>query len=669
MSNKVFGIDLGTGNSCVAVIEGGKAQVIANSEGNRTTPSVVMIKNGERKVGSAAKRQAVMNPKNTISFIKRFMGVPYDNKDVQSTIKQVSYEVVNEKGKPRVKIDNRTFSPEEISSYILNAMKKVADDFYGEDVKDVVITVPAWYQNAEREAVKLAGELAGLNVLRIINEPTAAILSSNINTKEDKLVMVADIGCGTTDYSLCDITNTDGDQVIEVLASYGDVFLGGADYDNAIVNYLCEEFAKEHAGFDLKKDPMAYSRLVEAAEKAKCELSTMSQTEINLPYITVIDNVPQMFVTTLSKAKFEQISDDITKRIIVCGKECLKKAGKTAAEVDDLLLVGGSTRIPAIQEALTNEFGIKLDKSANPDEAVALGAAIQANIIVGGEGAQNVLLLDVTPVTLGIETMGGVMTKLVEANTTIPVSRSQIFSTAVDNQPSVDIVVLQGERPMAADNKVIGRFGLDGIAPAPRGVPQIEVTFEIDANGVVNVKAKDKGTGKEQEITIKDSNNLSKEEIERIKAEAEKYAEEDKKKAEEIQKINEAESFNFSVSKMLNDEKLNGIITESDKTQLQELLKKNEDAIKSRDLEEIEKTKQAVQAVWNPIVAKMYQSQQNSSGNGTNLQSGSNPFGNMGDNPFGNMNFSDAMNNMYDKAQQNNKKDSGPEEVPYEEVK
>ena len=669
MSNKVFGIDLGTGNSCVAVIEGGKAQVIANSEGNRTTPSVVMIKDGERKVGSTAKRQAVMNPKNTISFIKRFMGVPYDNKDVQSTIKQVSYEVINENGKPRVKIDNRTFSPEEISSYILNAMKKVADDFYGEDVKDVVITVPAWYQNAEREAVKLAGELAGLNVLRIINEPTAAILSSNINTKEDKLVMVADIGCGTTDYSLCDITNTDGDQVIEVLASYGDVFLGGADYDNAIVNYLCEEFAKEHAGFDLKKDPMAYSRLVEAAEKAKCELSTTTQTDINLPYITVIDNVPQMFVTTLSRAKFEQISDDITKRIIVCGKECLKKAGKTADEVDDLLLVGGSTRIPAIQEALTNEFGIKLDKSANPDEAVALGAAIQANIIVGGEGAQNVLLLDVTPVTLGIETMGGVMTKLVEANTTIPVSRSQIFSTAVDNQPSVDIVVLQGERPMAADNKVIGRFGLDGIAPAPRGVPQIEVTFEIDANGVVNVKAKDKGTGKEQEITIKDSNNLSKEEIERIKAEAEKYAEEDKKKAEEIQKINEAESFNFSVSKMLDDEKLNEIITESDKTQLQELLKKNEDAIKSRDLEEIEKTKQAVQAVWNPIVAKMYQSQQNSSGSGTNSQAGSNPFANMSDNPFGNMNFSDAMNNMYDKAQQNNKKDSGPEEVPYEEVK
>lgn len=458
--------------------------------------------------------------------------------------------------------------------------------------------------------------------------------------------------------------------MIEVLASHGDVFLGGADYDNAIVDYLAGEFAQEHGGFDLKKDPMAYSRLVEAAEKAKCELSNMSQTEINLPYITVIDNVPQMFVTTLTRAKFEQISDDITKRIIDCGRECLKKAGKNASEVQDLLLVGGSTRIPAIQEALDKAFKIKLDKSANPDEAVALGAAIQANIIVGGTGAQNVLLLDVTPVTLGIETMGGVMTKLVEANTTIPVSKTQIFSTAVDNQPSVDIVVLQGERAMAADNKTIGRFGLDGIAPAPRGVPQIEVKFDIDANGVVNVSAKDKGTGKEQHITIKDSNNLSQEEIDKIKADAEKYAEEDKKKTEEIQKINEAESFNFSVKKMMNDDdQMKEFITESDRTALNDALSKNEDAIKSRDLAAIEETKQALEKLWHPIVTKMYQAQA-----GDSSAQGANPFNaNPGANPFAGTNFEDVMNNMYDQKASTKKSSSkqGDDtvEVPYEEVK
>lgn len=660
-SNKVIGIDLGTGFSAVAVIEGGKAQVIANSEGNRTTPSVVMIKDGERKIGSAAKRQLVMNPKNTISFIKRFMGVPFDDKDAQETMKHVTYEVINDNDKPRVKIEDRTFSPEEISSYILTAMKKVADDYYGEDVTDAVITCPAWYANAQREAVKVAGELAGLNVLRVINEPTAAILSSNIDTKEDKLVLVADVGCGTCDFSLCDITNTDGEQMIEVLASHGDVFLGGQDYDNAIVDYLAEEFAKEHDGFDLKKDQMAYSRLVEAAEKAKCELSTTNQTEINLPYITVIDNVPQMFVTSLTRAKFEQLTDHLNQRVLECAKECLNKAGKNAEEINDLLLIGGSTRIPAMQQVLSDSLHIKLDKSANPDEAVALGAAIQANIITGGEGSQNVLLLDVTPITLGIETMGGVMTKLVEANTTIPVSRTQVFSTAVDNQPSVDIVVLQGERPMAVDNKIIGRFGLDGIAPAPRGVPQIEVTFEIDANGIVNVKAKDKGTGKEQQITIKDSNNLSQEEIDRIKAEAEKYAEEDKKKSEEIEKINQAESFNFSVKKLLDDEKMKKYATEDDKTKLTELLEKHENAIKERKLDEIESVQKEIEKIWTPIVTKMYTA-------GQSENQTQNPFQNMTDNPFNknDFNFAEGMNNMYDSSK---KKDGGPTEVPYEEVK
>lgn len=662
-SKKVIGIDLGTGFSAVSVIEGGKPQVIANSEGNRTTPSVVMIKNGERKIGSSAKRQLVMNPKNTVSFIKRFMGVPYNDKDAQETLKHITYDVINENEKPRVKIENRTFSPEEISSYILTAMKKIADDYYGESVTDAVITCPAWYANAQRESVKIAGELAGLNVLRVINEPTAAILSSNIDTKEDKLVLVADIGAGTSDFSLCDISNTDGDQVIEVLASFGDVFLGGQDYDNAIVDYLAEEFMKDHDNCDLRKDPMAYSRLVEAAEKAKCELSSMSQTEINLPYITVIDNVPQMFITTLTKAKFEQLTEGLTQRIVNCAKECLKKANKETSDINTILLVGGSTRIPSIQNALENELHIKLDKSANPDEAVALGAAIQANIIVGGTGAQNVLLLDVTPITLGIETMGGVMTKLVEANTTIPTSKTQIFSTAADNQPSVDIVVLQGERPMAMDNKVIGRFGLDGIAPAPRGVPQIEVTFEIDANGIVNVKAKDKGTGKEQEITIRDSNNLSQEEIDRIKAEAEKFAEEDKKKAEEIEKINMAESFNFSVKKMIDDEKLKEFITEDDKKKLLEKLEKHEESIKNRNIQDIESIQKEIEEIWNPIVTKMYQSQQQAS------NTGGNPFANMGgDNPFANMNFADGMNNMYD-SQKNSKKDNDPEEVPFEEVK
>lgn len=665
MSNKVIGIDLGTGFSAVSVIEGGKPQVIANNEGNRTTPSVVMIKDGERKIGSSAKRQLVMNPKNTVSFIKRFMGVPYTDKDAQETLKHVTYDVVDDNGKPRVEIEGRKYSPEEISSYILGSMKKIADDYYGEPVTDAVITCPAWYANAQREAVKMAGELAGLNVLRVINEPTAAILSSNIDTKEDKLVLVADSGCGTSDMSLCDISSTDGDCVIEVLASYGDVFLGGQDYDNAIVDYLAEEFMKDHDNFDLRKDPMAYSRLVEAAEKAKCELSTMTQTEINLPYITIIDNIPQMLIQTLTRAKFEQLTEHLTQRIVDCAKECLKKAGKEAKDVDTILLIGGSTRIPAVQNALENQLGIKLDKSANPDEAVALGAAIQANIIVGGDGAQNVLLLDVTPITLGIETMGGVMTKLVEANTTIPTSKTQVFSTAADNQPSVDIVVLQGERPMAADNKIIGRFMLDGIPPAPRGIPQIEVTFEIDANGIVNVKAKDKGTGKEQQITIKNSNNLSKEEIEKIKAEAEKFAEEDKKKAAEIEKINEAESFNFSVKKMLDDKNFKEFISEDEKEKLNEKLEKHENAIKSRNLQDIESTQKEVEEIWMPIAKKMYQSQPQG-----NTAAHDNPFANMGgDNPFKDINFADGMNNVYDSQKKSESKNNGPEEVPYEEVK
>lgn len=655
--SKVIGIDLGTGNSCVAVIENGKPVVIANSEGNRTTPSIVSFKNGERKVGAAAKRQAVMNPTSTINIIKRFMGTELSDVDVQRTIEKVAYSVVdNGAGKPRVEIDGNTYSPEEISSYILNAMKKIAEDYYGEDVKDAVVTCPAWYTNSQREAVKLAGQLAGLNVLRVINEPTAAILSSAIKTDKDKLVLVADCGQGTTDWSLCDITSEDGEQVIEVLASYGDVFLGGQDYDNAVVDYLADEFAKEHGGFDLKKDQMAYARLVEAAEKAKCELSSSPQTDINLPYITIIDNVPQMFVTTLTKAKFDQITESLNHKVIECGRECLRKAGKDASEVSDLLLIGGTTRIPKLQDDLYEAFQIKLDKSANPDEAVALGAAVQANIITGGSDSANVLLLDVTPITLGIETMGGVMTTLVEANTTIPVTKSKIFSTAADNQPSVDIVVLQGERPMAADNKTIGHFSLDGIAPARRGVPQIEVAFEIDANGIVNVKATDKATGKEQAITIKNSNSLSKEEIESIKANAEKFSEEDKKKTEEIKELNELESYSYTFDKIFNEDadKYSKFVSSDEKEKIKELSNAIHEAVVSKDIATAKEKKAELEKLWEPISKKIYESAASN---------------NASQNPFeGNASFADAMNSMYNKKPDSQNSADTAEEVPYAEA-
>ena len=613
MSNKkVIGIDLGTGNSCVSVIENGTPNVIVNSEGSRTTPSVVYIDKNEKKIGGSAKRSSIMKPHNTVSFIKRFMGSEWNDADVQKMLKQVTYEVVDKNNKPYVKIDDKEYSPEQISSFILEEMKKVAENYYGAEVKDAVITCPAWFNDKQRQATKTAGELAGLNVLRIINEPTAAILSSNIDTKtSDKIVMVADFGCGTLDFSICEVS----DGMIEVLASYGDVFLGGQNYDNAIVDWLAEEFMKDHPGVDLRKDPMAYSRLVEAAEKAKCELSNLSEVEINLPYIIPIDNIPQMLMCKLNRAKFESLISDLNDRLVDCARKALDKSGKSRSDLDMILLVGGSTRIPSVQKALSDEFNVELNKSVNPDEAVALGAAIQANTIVGGENASDTLLLDVTPISLGIETMGSVMTKLVEANTTIPTSKTETFTTAVDNQPAVTIVVLQGERPMSKDNKVIGTFNLDGIAPAPKGVPQIDVTFEIDANGILSVSAKDKATGKEQHITIDNSSSLSEDEIKKIKEDAERFKDEDEKKRKELEKINQAQSYLNGVESALKDESMSSSFSDDEKSTIKEKVEALNKALDNREnIEDIEKAKEDLEKTFTPIITRIYQNMQNTQG-------------------------------------------------------
>ena len=640
MSNKVFGIDLGTGNSCVAVIENGKATVIANAEGSRTTPSVVFIKGNERKIGGSAKRGMIMNPKNTVSFIKRFMGAEYTDADVQKMLTMVTYEVVNKNNKPYIKIDNKEYSAEEISSYILADLAKVASDYYGEEVKKVVITVPAWFNDVQRKATQLAGELAGLEVLRIINEPTAAILAAGMD-KEDKerIVLVNDLGCGTEDVSICEVSQG----MVEVLASDGDVFLGGQNYDNEIVNWLAEEFMKDHPGTDLRKDPMAYARLVEAAEKAKCELSTSTQAEINLPYITVIDSVPQMLVMTLTRAKFESMTKYLTDKVIAIANRALSKAGKTSADITDILLVGGSSRMPQVQEALKNTFGDKLNKQSNFDEAVALGAVTQAKAIANPEESDT-LLLDVTPISLGIEVNGNMFGKLVDANTTIPCKKSQIFTTAVDNQPAVTIVVLQGERPMSKDNKQIGVFNLEGIAPAPRGIPQIEVTFDIDANGTVTVTAMDKATNKEQHITISDSNSLSQEEIDRIKKEAEEHKAEDDKKKAEMDKKNAAEGYIYSVEKSLNDETYKDKFTDDERKHLEDLVKEAKEAIDSKDDEKMYAKKDELEKVFNPIISRIYQESMPKDENG-NPKVDPNMFGNM----FGSGNF--AQGQQFDPSQ------------------
>lgn len=615
--SKAIGIDLGTGNCCVSTIENGKPVVISNSEGSRTTPSVVCLKDGERKVGQSANRQRVVNPSETIYNIKRFMGNDYDA--CKEVISRVPYKVNNVGGKPRVEVEGREYSPEEISSFILNKMKKTAEDYIGETVTDAVITCPAWFDNSAREATKLAGEMCGLNVLRIINEPTAAILASNIvTTDKEKKVMVADIGCGTTDFSVCDISNG----VVEVLASKGDVFLGGSDFDNAIAEWIISEFKNEN-GIDLHNDKQALSRVIEAAEKAKIELSTSASSEINLPYITVKDGTPVHLVKTLTRAKLEQFTKDLVDKIIACGKKALEAAKINKNELDCILLVGGQSRSVAIQEALSKEFGTELNKSVNPDEAVAEGAAIQANTIVGGSNASDVLLLDVTPLTLGIETMGGVMTTLVEANTTIPCTKEQVFTTAASNQTSVQIHVLQGERAMAKDNKSLGIFSLDGIMPAPRGVPQIVVKFDLNADGILTVSATDKATGKEQHITIENKNSLSQEEIERIKQEAKEHEAEDKKVKDQAEKQNRCESLIYQTEQGIKEHET--MLNQEDKDFFNGKIEELNNMKKNSDYNNLSNVENDINNRWYGITSKAY-------GSGSQQASGSNPFDNFAQN-------------------------------------
>ena len=613
--SKVIGIDLGTGNSCVAVLEGGQPQVIINDEGQRTTPSIVgFTTDGERKIGSPAKRQAITNPKNTVSFIKRFMGEKYDN--VKFDVERATYQVDKDaNGNPRVNIEGKLYSPEEISAIILQKMKKTAEDYLGMEVKEAVITCPAYYDNTAREAVKAAGKIAGLEVKRIVNEPTAAALAYGLDKgKEGSKIVVYDFGSGTLDISVLDLE----DGVLEVLSTNGDTHLGGEDFDQAIINWLADEFQTEN-GVDLRKDPMAMQRLKEAAEKAKIELSSQNSTEINLPYIFPVDGIPKHLVKTLTRANFERICDDIFKRAIAPAEDALKKAKIEKKDIDDVILVGGSTRIPKVQEIVKKFFGVEPNKSVNPDEAVACGAAILGAQLGGDTSASNILLLDVVPLSISIETLGGVATKMVEANTTVPVKKSQIFSTAADNQPSISVRICQGERPMFNDNKLLGEFYLDGIAPAPRGIPQLEVTVDIDANSIMTVTAMDKATGKEQHIRIESKSSLSDSDIERMKAEAKEHEEEDKKRKEEIDKLNNADSMTFQVEKAMND--AGDKLTENEKKPVQEALDKLKEAVKDKKYDKLDALMKAVTDVWYPLAAKMYQG--NTSGD-------TNPFSNFG---------------------------------------
>ncbi len=599
---KIIGIDLGTTNSCVSVMEGNEPVVIPNSEGRRTTPSIVAFTdNGERKVGDPAKRQAIINPEKTIYSVKRLMGMPYDAASKERD--RVTYKIQKgDNNTTRVKIEDRMYTPQEISAMVLQKMKKTAEDHLGQEVTDAVVTVPAYFNDSQRQATKEAGEIAGLNVRRIINEPTAASLAYGLDKKDKDLrIAVFDLGGGTFDISILEL----GDGVFEVKSTKGDTHLGGDDFDDVIINWLAEEFKKDE-GIDLRKDPMALQRLKEAAEKAKIELSSATSTEINLPYIMPVDGVPKHLVRTLTRSHFEKLSDKLIQATLEPCKTALKDAGMQPSDVDEVILVGGSTRIPAIQDLVEKYFGRKPSKGVNPDEVVAIGAAIQGGVLTGE--VKDVLLLDVTPLSLGIETLGGVMTKLIEANATIPTKKQETFSTAADNQTSVEIHVLQGERPMAKDNRTIGRFHLDGIPPSPRGIPQIEVTFDIDANGILNVSAKDKASGKTQNIRIEASSGLSEEEIKKMKEEAEAHAETDKKMKEEIDKLNSADSLIFQTEKQLKEfgEKLPAEKKEPIEKALEEL----KEAHKNKDLAAIDTAMEALNSAWQAASTEMYQNAQ-----------------------------------------------------------
>lgn len=635
MSNKIIGIDLGTTNSCVAVMEGNEPVVIPNSEGRRTTPSVVAFMdngNGERKVGDPAKRQAIINPKNTIMSIKRFMGERFSK--VKTETERVPYEVVQgDNDTPRVRIGDRLYTPQELSAMILQKMKKTAEDYLGHEITRAVITVPAYFDDASRQATKEAGEIAGLKVERIINEPTAAALAYGMDKKNrDMKIAVYDLGGGTFDISVLEL----GEGVFEVKSTNGDTHLGGDDFDQVIIDWLADEFRSEE-NIDLRKDPMALQRLKEAAEKAKIELSSSTETEINLPYITAVDGMPKHLVRKLSRSKFEQLADSLIRRTLEPCKKALSDAGMNPSDIDEVILVGGSTRIPAIQKLVEDFFGRAPGKGVNPDEVVAVGAALQGAVLTGE--VKDILLLDVTPLSLGIETMGNVMTKMIESNTTIPTRKTETFTTAADNQPSVEIHVLQGERPMARDNKTIGRFHLDGIPPAPRSVPQIEVTFDIDANGILSVTAKDKATGKEQKIRIEASTGLSQDEIERMKREATDNAEADRQRKEEADKLNQADSLIFSTEKQLKE--YGDKIPAEKKTNIESALATLKTAHESKDLTAIDSAVEALNQAWQAASEDMYKAAQETGANDGNA-SEKGDSGNAGDSTVQDVDFEEV---------------------------
>ena len=644
---KIIGIDLGTTNSCVAVFEGSEPVVIANSEGKRTTPSVIgFVKDGDRKVGDPAKRQAITNPKNTVYSIKRFMGETYEQSRKEA--ESMPYTVVNENGYPRVDIEGRKYTPQEISAMVLQKMKKTAEDYLGQEVTDAVITVPAYFSDSQRQATKEAGQIAGLNVRRIVNEPTAAALAYGVDkANKDMKIAVFDLGGGTFDISILEF----GGGVFEVLSTNGDTHLGGDDFDQVIINWLADGFKSEE-NVDLRKDPMAMQRLKEAAEKAKIELSSSTSTEINLPYITAVDGMPKHLVKTLTRSQFEQLAHNLIQACLVPCQKAMADAKLSNSDIDEVILVGGSSRIPAVQELVKNYFGKEPSKGVNPDEVVAVGAAIQGAILNKEEGVGDIVLLDVTPLTLGIETMGGVMTKLIDANTTIPCKKSEVFSTAADNQTEVTIHVLQGERPMANQNKSIGQFNLTGITPARRGVPQIEVTFDIDANGILKVSAKDKATGKEQSIRIEASSGLSEDEINRMKAEAEQNAENDKKERERIDKMNQADSMIFQTENQLKE--LGDKLPADQKPAIEQALQQLKDAHKAGDIAAIDNAINALNAAWQTASQQMYQNAGAQPGAGAGAGAGQEQ------GPFC---------NDQQQSQQNTQKDDNIQDADFEEVK